>query len=101
MRSAADDNGKGAVRDDNVTREEIHDRRERRYRRIWGMFMQLPVRLIALREGVSPVRIRQILECQARVVRGGAAQTIVGEGWVATSNNTFPPHWKIKACGGG
>lgn len=50
-----------------MTRDEIAKAKRKRYRHVWGLFLQLPVREVARREGVTVSRIWEIVRMYSRM----------------------------------
>lgn len=73
------------------TREEIRTAMEKRYRYVWGLWLQgLTQAQIAKRTKVTPSRVAQILNGYVRITRRGSGRTIEGDNWEAKSR-FLPP----------
>lgn len=76
-----------------MTRDEIAKAKRKRYRHVWGLFLHLPVREVARREGVTVSRIWQIIHRyssmrQFRLTRQ-SSDPIIGPNWIAK----YPASW--------
>ena len=82
-----------------VTRDEINERKLRRYRHVWALFLNLSAREVARREDVTRSRIFQIVNSYARMRRHRLwrqfLDPIIGTNWSARYNYNSGAEHKV------